>query len=99
MTAINRTFTAPLQKEPGKSAPICVVTADPAEYSGTRGLVRIRSRIDYLPFRGSFLAPGDGTHTLAVTADIRAQTGKQAGDAVTVHPRERIPPTPPRSAP
>jgi hypothetical protein len=99
MTAIDQIFTATFQKEPGKGGRTYVAMADPAEYSGTRDLVRIRSRIDDLPFRGSFPAPGDGTHTLAVRADVRAQTGEQAGDAVTVHPGERIPPTPPRSAP
>jgi Domain of unknown function (DUF1905) len=37
---------------------------------------------------------GDGTHKLALPADLRARIGKDAGDEVTVHLDERIAPTP-----
>jgi hypothetical protein len=45
------------------------------------------------------MARSDGTRKLAVRADVRAQTGKEAGDIVAVHLEERIPATPRRSAP
>ena len=91
---LDRTFTATLQKSPAKGGWTYVVMPGSAEFFGTRGLVRIRGRIDDLPFRGSFMALGDGTHKLAVPADVRAQLGKQAGDTVEVHLAERLAPTP-----
>jgi hypothetical protein len=99
VTTLDKDFTAVLQRSPGKGGWTYVVMPGPAEYFGTRGLARIRGSIDGHPFRGSSTALGDGTHKLAVPAGVRTTTGKQAGDTVSVHLGERIPPAPRRSKP
>jgi hypothetical protein len=61
-----------------------------AEYFATKGPVKVWGLIDAHPFQGSFMALGDGRHTLQVNLELRNAVGEELEDLATVALEERL---------
>ena len=86
----NVTFSAKLEKFPGKGGWTYVVWPESKTFFGTAGLVKITGKINGKPLRATFMAMGNGKQMLPIKAETRKLIGRDVGDEVEIILEERL---------
>lgn len=77
------TFKARIEDGIGGGAAV-VFPFDVEQEFGAKGRVPVKSTLDGVPYSGSLVKCGPGSHMLGVLKSIREQTGKNVGDTIDV---------------
>jgi hypothetical protein len=90
-------FRARLEEHSGGS--LVQIPKKVSDQLGGRARIKVRGRLNQLPFRGSTMPMGDGTHCLGFRKDQRADAGVEIGEMVSVElardDQERVVEVPP----